>query len=170
MRSVLRLYWFVSVFVVTFGVEEAISQTDFWQQTNGPYGGGISALAINTSGTIFAGMGNLGGSVGVYRSVGSTTSVRETSPHRPMACSLDQNYPNPFNPSTTIRYGPPQKSAVELSVYNTLGQQVALLQHGEQEAGSHEVRFDGSNLASGIYFYRLQAGAFVEAKKFVLVR
>jgi hypothetical protein len=83
---------------------------------------------------------------------------------------LEQNYPNPFNPTTTIRYGLPQRANVSLIVYNTLGQQVAVLQNGEQETGSHEVRFDGSNLASGVYFYRLQAGTFVEAKKFVLVR
>jgi hypothetical protein len=59
---------------------------------------------------------------------------------------------------------------VTLSVFNTLGQQVATLVQGEQEAGNHEVRFDGSDLSSGVYFYRLQAGAFVEAKKLVLVR
>jgi len=83
---------------------------------------------------------------------------------------LDQNYPNPFNPSTTIRYALPQRASVSLIVYNTLGQQVAVLQNGEQEAGSHEVRFDGSNLSSGVYFYRLHAGVFLEAKKFVLIR
>ena len=83
---------------------------------------------------------------------------------------LEQNYPNPFNPSTTIRYGLPQRANVSLIIYNTLGQQVAVLQNGEQEAGSHEVRVDGSNLSSGVYFYRLQAGGFIQAKKFVLVR
>jgi hypothetical protein len=83
---------------------------------------------------------------------------------------LEQNYPNPFNPSTTIRYGLSQRTVVTLIVYNTLGQQVAVLQNGEQEAGSHEVRFDAGKLASGVYFYRLHAGAFVEAMKLVLVR
>ncbi len=81
-----------------------------------------------------------------------------------------QNYPNPCNPSTTIRYNLPQNSEVTLAVYNTLGQQVSLLVQGEQEAGYHEVRFDGSNIASGVYFYRLQAGSLVESKKVLLLR
>jgi len=88
----------------------------------------------------------------------------------PARFTLEQNYPNPFNPTTTIRYALPQRASVSLIVYNTLGQQVAVLQNGEQEAGSHEVHFDGSNLSSGVYFYLLHAGGFIQAKKFVLVR
>ena len=88
----------------------------------------------------------------------------------PISYALEQNYPNPFNPSTTIRYGMPHKSAVQLTVFNTLGQQVATLVQGEQEAGYHEVRFDGSGLSSGVYFYRLQAGDFVQTRKLLLIR
>jgi len=61
-------------------------------------------------------------------------------------------------------------SEVTLTVFNTLGQQVALLQNGEQEAGYHEVRFEGSGLSSGVYFYRLRAGDWVETKQFLLLR
>jgi hypothetical protein len=88
----------------------------------------------------------------------------------PVEFRLDQNYPNPFNPSTTIRYGLPNRSQVTLTVFNTLGQQVATLVNGEQEAGYHEVRFDAGGLSSGVYFYRLQAGNFVETRKLLLVR
>jgi hypothetical protein len=86
----------------------------------------------------------------------------------PPSFALFQNYPNPFNPSTTLRYGIPRNSYVSLRVYNTLGQMISQLVNGEQEAGYHEVRFDGSNLASGVYFYRFQAGEFAETRKFVL--
>jgi hypothetical protein len=88
----------------------------------------------------------------------------------PRSYILGQNYPNPFNPGTTIRYGLPHRSAVQLNFFNTLGQQVAVLQNGEQEAGYHEVKFDASGLSSGVYFYRLQAGDFVSTKKLLLLK
>ncbi len=88
----------------------------------------------------------------------------------PDKLTLQQNYPNPFNPSTIIRYGLPAKTALTLVVYNMLGQEVATLVNGEQEAGFHEVRFDGSGLASGVYFYRLRAGMSVRTEKFLLLK
>ena len=88
----------------------------------------------------------------------------------PAGYSLSQNYPNPFNPSTIIRYGIPRQSAVTLRVFNTLGQQVAVLMNKTQEAGYHEVTFDGSAMASGVYFYRLKAGDYVETKRLLLIR
>jgi polyhydroxybutyrate depolymerase len=95
---------------------------------------------------------------------------REPESRIPVSFSLSQSYPNPFNPSTTIRYGIPHQTEVTLAIFNTLGQHVATLVQGEQDAGYHEVRFDGSNLASGVYFYRLQAGSYVETKKLMLLR
>jgi hypothetical protein len=83
---------------------------------------------------------------------------------------LSQNYPNPFNPSTTIRYGLPNKSAVQLTLFNSLGQQLATLVNGEAEAGYHEVRFGGLGVSSGVYFYRLQAGDFVATKPLLLLK
>jgi len=93
----------------------------------------------------------------------STTNV----PHQFM---LNQNYPNPFNPSTTITYGLPRRAIVSLAIFNTLGQLISTPVNESQEAGYHAVRFDGSNLASGMYFYRIQAGSFVQTKKFLLIR
>ena len=88
----------------------------------------------------------------------------------PTVFSLAQNYPNPFNPSTTIRYGLPRVSHVLPTVFNTLGQTVATLVNESEDAGNHDVRFDASGLASGVYFYRLQAGSFVRTKKLVNLR
>ena len=88
----------------------------------------------------------------------------------PVEYTLHQNYPNPFNPSTVIRYGLSQQSPVTLTVYNVLGQQVAELVNEVQAAGNYEVTFDASHLSSGVYLYRMQAGNFVETKKFVLVK
>lgn len=84
--------------------------------------------------------------------------------------SLSQNYPNPFNPTTTIRYDIPNRSQVTLAVFNVLGQQVAQLLNGEVDSGVHEVKFDGGNLASGMYFYRIQAGMYTETRKLLLAR
>jgi M6 family metalloprotease-like protein len=88
----------------------------------------------------------------------------------PQALALEQNYPNPFNPSTTIRYGLPQRADVSLVVYSVLGQKVATLVQEDQEAGYHEVRFDGSALASGVYICRLKADSFVQSRKLILLR
>jgi hypothetical protein len=99
--------------------------------------------------------------------VSTTTDVEE---QQPAEFALEQNYPNPFNPSTTIRYSLPQRSQVTLSVFNTLGQEVAILANGEQEAGYHEIHFDASNLARGVYFYRIQAGDFVATRKLLLTK
>lgn len=88
----------------------------------------------------------------------------------PPGFALSQNYPNPFNPSTTIRYGLPQRSQVVLQVFNTLGQQVALLVQGEQETGYHEAQFEGTGLSTGMYFYRLIAGNFFQTRTLLLQR
>jgi len=105
-----------------------------------------------------------------YFRVNAPVSDVASAPAIPVVFTLDQNYPNPFNPATTIRYGLPHKSAVQLTVYNMLGQQVVALVQGEQEAGYHDVKLDGSGFASGVYFYRLQAGDVIQTRKFLLLK
>ncbi len=92
---------------------------------------------------------------------GGVTAVRPEGSSLPTGFALFQNYPNPFNPSTTIRYALPHRSHVTLAFFNTLGQQVATLVPGEQEAGYHETTFDARGLASGVYLCRLQARPLV---------
>jgi hypothetical protein len=100
------------------------------------------------------------------------TVMTDVETHRqiPSKFTLSQNYPNPFNPSTVIRYGLPQRSHVGLELFNPLGQRVAVLVDGEKEAGYHSVTLESRGLASGIYFYRLQVGNFVETKKLIILR
>jgi hypothetical protein len=88
----------------------------------------------------------------------------------PSDFTLLQNYPNPFNPSSTIRFGLPHRSRVDLAVYNTLGQRVRTLIQSEREAGYHEVTFRGDGLASGVYVYRLAAEGAVVTRRMLLVR
>jgi subtilisin-like proprotein convertase family protein len=83
---------------------------------------------------------------------------------------LDQNYPNPFNPGTTIRYALPEATPVRLEVYDLLGRRIAVIVDGRQVAGEHEVNFDASGYASGVYVYRLKAGPFVSTKRMTFIR
>jgi hypothetical protein len=88
----------------------------------------------------------------------------------PLQFSLKQNYPNPFNPVTTIHYQLPVNSQVTLKVFDVLGREVATLVNEDKKAGSYEVEIDGSKFTSGMYFYRLQTGNFVEIKKLLLIK
>jgi hypothetical protein len=88
----------------------------------------------------------------------------------PKEFALRQNYPNPFNPSTTIKYALPTDSRVSLKLFNILGQEVLTLVNEEQKAGYKSVEWNALNFASGVYFYRLQAGDFVSSKKLLLLK
>jgi hypothetical protein len=120
---------------------------------------------------IYIDRGNTGRTNDSLRIVNTYTSV---GPHLvdaiPRGFDLAQNYPNPFNPATTIRFSLPHRKYVNLSVYNTLGQLVLTLVNGNFDAGYHDVKFDASQMASGIYFYRLSAGSFISTKKMVLLK
>jgi hypothetical protein len=100
----------------------------------------------------------------------TATEAKSIQMNSPVQFALEQNFPNPFNPSTTIRYGLPARTHVTMTIYNTLGQQVVELVNGDIDAGNHDVRVDGSNLASGVYFYRLTAGEHVDSKKLILMK
>jgi hypothetical protein len=88
----------------------------------------------------------------------------------PIVYSLSQNYPNPFNPTTTINFSLPKGSKVTLNVYDILGRVVRTLINGEYPAGYHKVEFNGGSMASGVYFYRIEAGGYVNVKKLMLLK
>ena len=119
-----------------------------------PPWGGIYAQQISKN-------GNLGEVI---------TSVKEDDNIKPANFYLEQNFPNPFNPNTTIRFSLPGSGNVKLEIFNILGEKVQTLLKEFYNAGIHEIEFDAGNLPSGIYFYQLQAGSFVETKKMVLLK
>ncbi|MEW6510568.1 MAG: T9SS type A sorting domain-containing protein [Bacteroidota bacterium] len=98
------------------------------------------------------------------------TDVQDLAPGEPLVYKLSQNYPNPFNPVTVIRYSLPTASHVSLKVFNILGQEVATLVNGVQPQGQYVQLFEARNLASGVYFYRLEAGPFTDVKKMLLLK
>jgi hypothetical protein len=126
----------------------------------------ITSLAIDQEDFVYAGTGGSS----VFRSTGPTTDVDVDAVQVPTSFALHQNYPNPFNPETTISFDLLEAGFVELKIFTLLGQEVAALVDGEVSPGSHEVSFDASSLASGVYLYRLTAGSFVETRKMVLMR
>src|SRR5690606_23085768 len=98
------------------------------------------------------------------------SSINFLSSPLPDRYSLSQNYPNPFNPSTKINFDIVRAGFVSVKVYNSLGQQVADLVSQDMTPGSYQADFDASALTSGIYFYTIKAGDFVETKKMVLMK
>lgn len=126
----------------------------------------ITCLAVNGS-NIYAGTT----AAGVWiRPLSDLTSIQDSPSPRPDAFALSQNYPNPFNPSTTINYSLPHSGNVKLTVYNILGSKVATIVDEYKPAGNYSVKFNASNLASGIYIYRLESGSYISAKKLILLK
>ncbi|RME58567.1 T9SS C-terminal target domain-containing protein [Candidatus Parcubacteria bacterium] len=98
------------------------------------------------------------------------TGIDDGNSFNPTGFRLAQNYPNPFNPATTIRFQLPQSGFVSLKVYDLTGREVAVLVNEQKPAGTYQVNFDAGQLASGVYFYRLQAGNFQQTRKMLLMR
>ncbi len=117
------------------------------------------------------GLGELRSDMGAYGGEGIYTDIDdEQITGIPMQYLLSQNYPNPFNASTLIEYSLPSVADVTVEIYDILGRRVETLVEGEQQAGHHQVVWDASEISSGMYFYRIQAGEFVESKKMLLLK
>lgn len=103
---------------------------------------------------------------GIINSTTGTGNVTVQS----LSYKLYQNYPNPFNPNTKINFSIPKESFVSIKVYNALGKEVITLMNGQKQEGSYEVEFNGSNLSSGVYFYRIETGEFQDIKQMILIK
>jgi len=104
-----------------------------------------------------------------FKTQSQPTSVEDYS-NIPQRFELYQNYPNPFNPETIIRFDLPENQFVSLKVYDLHGREVNKLVNNFLKAGSHEIKFDASNLPSGIYFYQIVTPKFTNTKKMILVK
>ena len=140
-----------------------------WQLADSglPSSNAIYALNIN-SGYLFAGTAN-----GIWRRPLSemiTSADDDSRRISPMKFSLDQNFPEPFNPSTQITYTLAKSTNVSLKIYDILGREIATMVNGKNQPGEHTITWNASNVPSGVYFYRLTAGDFVQTKKMVLMK
>ena len=149
------------------GVHRSYDNGKSWSQLNeGLIEPMVKVLILTEDGFLFAGTyGN-----GVFKSSNAVTFVRQNESIANEFLVLDQNYPNPFNPATKIKYSIPKRSYIILKVYDILGNEITTLLNEEKPAGTYEVTWNVVNLPSGIYFYRLQAGSFVETKKMILLK
>ncbi|MGB5287020.1 MAG: T9SS type A sorting domain-containing protein, partial [Ignavibacteriaceae bacterium] len=120
-------------------------------------------------GTLANDMGHVGGSSSLWGFWDWPMPV-ESSSLSVSEFALMYNYPNPFNPSTTIKYEIKELTDVELKVFDILGKEIITLVNEEKQPGSYEIVFDATSFPSGVYFYQLRAGSFVETKKMVLLR
>ena len=105
-----------------------------------------------------------------YGQLGIVTDIKDNIDALPELFSLEQNYPNPFNPSTTISWQSPVGSHQSIKIFDVLGNEIAILVNEEKSAGAYEIEFDASKLSSGVYFYQLKAGEYLETKKMILLR
>jgi hypothetical protein len=98
------------------------------------------------------------------------TDVEKENDEIPTEFVLKQNYPNPFNPSTTITFSIPNEDLVSLKVFNSLGEEVAEIINETKATGNYSVSFDAGELTSGVYFYKISAGNFIQTRKMILVK
>ncbi len=130
----------------------------------------ITIIAQNTSNNVFGYNGKIPKSGDQSANQNKPVVTKLNDAIIPNNFLLEQNYPNPFNPVTKIQFKLPKESNINLSVFNMLGQLVTTIYSGKLDAGTHFVEFDGSDLPSGIYFYRLEADNFVQTKKMTLMK
>ena len=153
------------------------TQTEMRQSVLGSGGATVSDASHQIVGTLgqpaIGVMGNTSfvSRAGFWYQVGDLIVTVQQHPNvLPVEFRLDQNFPNPFNPTTTIVFAIPEPSRVTLKLFDTLGREVAILVDEDKRAGEYRVVLDAAGLASGMYFYRIQAGAFGKLRKLMLLK
>ena len=143
--------------------------TVFTRSNTGLPVGFVGTIAVDKQGNKWF-ISYFGWRILVYREGGVILDVERVVDVMPSSFKLYQNYPNPFNPNTTIEFEIPERASVKLVVYDILGREVEKLVDKELEPGRYKVNFEGSELSSGVYFYRLEAGKFADVRKMLLVK
>ncbi|MDP1995170.1 MAG: T9SS type A sorting domain-containing protein [Ignavibacteria bacterium] len=128
------------------------------------------SIACNYENDLFVGSDRGGFFATINSKLITSTENNYVRTDVPQQYLLSQNYPNPFNPTTIINYSVPKQSNVILIIYDALGREVANLVNEEKPAGNYSIEFNAANLSSGIYFYQIRAGEFVQTKKMILLR
>ena len=128
----------------------------------------VEDIAVAADGTIFLATWQEGMLAYTYSS--EITGIERNFALVPQDYTLSQNYPNPFNPITNIQFSIPKTEFVSLKIYNLLGQKVTTLVDKKQPAGSYQVQWDASRFASGVYYYQLKVGDYVQTRKMVLLK
>ena len=145
-----------------------------WKGLESTVNGNVYALAADENylyaGGRFTIAGNGGSAYFGRYTPGAVSAIIDNDVSLIQTFTLNQNYPNPFNPTTTIKYSVTEMSKVSLILFNLLGQEIITLVNDEKPSGNYSVYFNAVNLSSGVYFYRLQAGAFVDTKKMILLK
>lgn len=167
--------WVFIISIYTITLYPQSSNINWWDFSSG-YGisSNANSKVESVAGQNFIGVsgnGNtqlIGGFFYSYSNI--ITGVKTNHELLPERYQLYQNYPNPFNPSTIITWQQPSESHVLLKIYNILGKEVSTIVNEIKPAGKYKITFDASNLASGVYFYRLITNSFNETKKMILIR
>ncbi|MBK6771596.1 MAG: T9SS type A sorting domain-containing protein [Ignavibacteria bacterium] len=126
----------------------------------------FSIEAYNDS-VVWASRGN--GTI-IHTVNGGQTDIKKLNSFQTANYKLYQNYPNPFNPTTNIEFAIPKDNFVSLKIYNLLGKEIMSLLNEFKQAGSYSVTFDAANYPSGVYYYKIKSGSFVQVRKMVLIR
>ncbi|MCA0444604.1 MAG: T9SS type A sorting domain-containing protein [Bacteroidetes bacterium] len=149
--------------VITFQLFNNTLEDSTFYNTNGRFIGEGDTLLLTTTNELK--------STDVYSFTLTSTGIEENNAGvKPVSFSLSQNYPNPFNPATVINYQLPVNSMTKLKIYDVIGREVATLVNEMKPAGRYQVTFNAGHLSSGVYFYRIEAGSFVQTKKLILVK